>query len=253
MTGMRSILPAILLLLAASPLPSKPSHLKEAERIAHGIDAAHNGYAHKDCFIKWIGENGATQYENRTDCSDFLNLLLEHVYGKTAADFKQWTGHARPVATVWYDTIASEKSFKLVATVEDILPGDVIAVQYPPGGDDTGHIMLAAGLAVARQASKPLIDGAKQWELLVIDSSKSGHGKEDTRRQPDGTFARGVGEGTLRLYTGADGTIAGYAWSTLSVSKFVPVTEHKVIVGRLLMPTAAAADDADHSNKSVQP
>jgi hypothetical protein len=237
---MRTFLPIILLLLAASPAPTQPRHLVEAERIAREIDAADNAYDHKDCFIKWKGENGATRYKNRTDCSDFLNLLLAHVYGTTTGELKDWTGHSRPVASVWYDTIAAGKRFEQVSRVEKILPGDVIAVKYLPGaentGEDTGHIMIAAGLARARTPSKPLIDATDQWELLVVDSSKSGHGKEDTRKQADGTFARGVGEGTLRLYSNPDGSVAGYTWSTLSVSKFLPVAEHKVIVGRLISP-----------------
>jgi hypothetical protein len=41
---------------------SAPLHLQQALLIAHQIDQSHNDYAHKGCFIKWKGENGATEY-----------------------------------------------------------------------------------------------------------------------------------------------------------------------------------------------
>jgi hypothetical protein len=122
------------------------AHLRDAESIAHEIDAAHNEYAHQDCFIRWKGEDGAKIYENRTDCSDFLNLLLEHSYHITPDDLYRLT---------------------------------------------------------------------------------------DTRRQPDGSVATGVGEGILRLYSNPDGSIAGYAWSVLGRSKFQSRDVHKIVIGRI--------------------
>jgi hypothetical protein len=212
---------------------SGPAHLLQAELIANQIDRSHNEYAHQGCFIRWKGEDGATYYENRTDCSDFLDLLLEHTYHFTPAQMKAWTGRERPLATDWFETIRGGNGFEIISEVSSIRPGDVIAVKFPPGGADTGHIMIAAGIPRQRPATAPMEAGTDQWELAIIDSSKSGHGKEDTRRLPDGTFSRGVGEGTLRLYSRSDGTIAGYSWSVFAVSNFAPSTEHKIVVGRL--------------------
>jgi hypothetical protein len=205
----------------------------QAELIAHQIDPAHNEYAHKGCFIKWKGENGAAFYENRTDCSDFLDLLLEHTYHFTPEQMKGWTGRERPLATTWYETIRAGNGFETIADVRSIQPGDVIAVKFPPGEADTGHIMIAAGVARSRSASAPLEPGTDQWELDIIDSSKSGHGKNDTRRQADGTFAHGVGAGTLRLYSNGDGSIAGYAWSVLAGSEFQSASQRNIVVGRM--------------------
>ena len=81
-------------LLAASS--ASPLHLQQAELIAHQIDQSHNEYAHKDCFIHWKGEAGATTFENRTDCSDFLNLLLVHAYRLSDAQMEHWTSRSRP-------------------------------------------------------------------------------------------------------------------------------------------------------------
>lgn len=232
-----TLLAATLLAQTTAPNPPPP-HLRDADLIAHNIDSAHNQYLHKDCFIKWKGEDGATLYENATDCSDFLNLLLQHSYKLTPANLHTLTGHDRPTATIWYDTIAAAKGFDVIPTLKQIQPGDILAIQYPAGQqEDTGHIMLAASAPQPRKPSAPLVDKTDQWELAVIDSSKSGHGTKDTRHHPDATYDRGVGQGTVRLYSNPDGTLAGYSWSTLSASTFEPSSLHKIIVGRLQAKT----------------
>jgi len=212
---------------------AEPPHLVQAELIAHQIDQSHNEYAHKGCFIKWKGVDGATEYENRTDCSDFLDLLLEHTYHFTPQQMRGWTGHERPLATTWYETIRAGNGFEIITQVQSIRPGDVLAVKFPPGDVDTGHIMIAAGIPEPRPETAPVEPGTRQWELDIVDSSKSGHGKNDTRRLPDGAFAHGVGEGTIRLYSNTAGGIAGYSWSVLSGSNFEPATVKRIVVGRL--------------------
>jgi hypothetical protein len=218
---------------------TKPAHLTAAEQIATQISADNNEYAHKDCFIKWKGVDGNAQYSNRTDCSDFLNLLLEHVYGLTQTKLHKLTGHSRPTATVWFDSVDSDKAASLlkpVASVADLRPGDLILIKYQPGEADTGHVMIVDAAPMQRQESLPLVPGTRQWAVTVIDSSKSGHGPTDTRHKEDNTFARGVGRGVFRLYTNADGTVAGYAWSVVKKSKFEPQSEHAVRFARIIPP-----------------
>ena len=105
-----------------------------------------------------------------------------------------------------------------------------------PGLGDTGHIMIVASQPNRRNATPPVEQGSTQWELSVVDSSKSGHGTGDTRHESNGTFHTGVGEGTIRLYGDASGSIVGYAWSTTSASKFESATDRKIVVGRLQLP-----------------
>jgi hypothetical protein len=158
---------------------------------------------------------------------------LEHTYHFTPQQMRGWTGHDRPLATTWYDTIRAGNGFEIITQVKSIRPGDVLAVKFPPGENDTGHIMIAASVPQVRPETAPVEPGTRQYELDTVDSSKSGHGKNDTRRLPDGTFAHGVGEGTIRLYSNSDGAIAGYAWSVLSGSNFEPATVKRIVVGRL--------------------
>jgi hypothetical protein len=100
--------------------------------------------------------------------------------------------------------------------------------------------MLVDGIAHPRPSTEPIVTGTTQYELAVIDSSNSFHGFEDTRYRGKNVKGGGVGRGTLRLYAHADGSIAGYAWSTRRVSKFYGPNERRLIVGRF-QPAYAGA------------
>jgi hypothetical protein len=231
--ALKSLAATLLLasLLGATDLP--PKHLRDAQALVAEIQPADNDYEHKQCFIKWKGIDGATRYENRTDCSDFLDLLLQHSYGITDDQLKTWTGHRRPLAEHWHDAILKASGLKQIAKLQDAKAGDVLAVKYPPGLADTGHIMLVCEPAKEITPKAPLVAGTRQWDVTVIDSSKSGHGPTDTRKLPDGTFGKGAGRGVLRIYTTDNGEIAGYCWSDSSKSAFEPQSERNMVIGRL--------------------
>ncbi len=95
--------------------------------------------------------------------------------------------------------------------------------------------MIIDSIPQKHEATAPVIDNTTQYEVKVIDSSKSGHGPKDTRRKEDGTFSPGVGIGTFRLYLNADHSIAGYCWSTTKASKFEPISEHAVLLGQVVV------------------
>jgi hypothetical protein len=96
--------------------------------------------------------------------------------------------------------------------------------------------MLAANVPRRITAQEPVVSNTEQWELEVIDSSKSGHGRLDTRhgKGTDGKDHEGLGRGIFRLYAGQDGTLAGFSWSTLRQSRFVGLNEEHLVIGRLI-------------------
>jgi hypothetical protein len=101
--------------------------------------------------------------------------------------------------------------------------------------------MLIASAPVRREASEPLVSNSQQWEVTIIDSSKSGHGKTDTRHQTDGSFRQGVGQGVFRVYTDAAGKVIGHAWSTSRKSEFRSQSERPVVIGRLRLEALTSA------------
>ncbi|HWB00995.1 MAG TPA: hypothetical protein VG713_21030 [Pirellulales bacterium] len=216
---------------AESASNGAPPHLAAAVDLVAHVAPQDTNYEHKRGSVVW-GDAGQ-KYECHTDCSGLLNHLIQHVYHQSDSEFRAWLGTGRPTAKTYHDAIAAGHGFLRIEQIAAILPGDIIAIKYEPGGTNTGHTMLVAEPPRVHQPSEPIVRGTTQWEVVVIDSSMSGHGKTDTRRKPDGKYRDGLGRGVLRLYGNDRGTIAGYSWSTLTGSDFYPQSQRHVEVGRL--------------------
>ena len=213
------------------------NHLDLARILVRELRPEDTSYQHKQGYIIWKGENGAESYQSHVDCSGLLNVLLERAYGITPNDFDKWLGKRRPLASEYFNAITQQHNFRAITSIGDVRAGDIIAIRYPPGtNDNTGHIMIVNDVPSRRKPSKPEVDGTDQWEVSVIDSSESGHGKTDTRRKPDGSFGDGVGQGVLRIYTGSGNQIVGYTWSTLGVSDYYDQNTRQLVIGRLQLP-----------------
>jgi hypothetical protein len=230
-----------LIALATASLAAEaeqPPRLKAALAVVDSIDADKNTYSYEHPYVKWKGTAENDAYEVHCDCSFFIDALEEHADGLTADDLQKLTGTKHPHARQWYEAVAKAPADGPLVRIDklaDARPGDFLVTAYPPGEGkrDTGHIMLLAETPTKRTASEPVIDGTTQWDVPVIDSSKSHHGKDDTRVHADGTVGTGVGKGIFRLYTNADGTVAGYAWSDSAKSVYVPQKQHPFAIARL--------------------
>ena len=218
---------------AAETKAEEPKHLAAARLLLKEVHPEDSSYQHKDSSVRWKDDDGASKAECHTDCSGFLDALLKHSYGYTQADLKKWFGDKRPKAHDYYDTIAKENGFAKIANLKNVRPGDIIAIKYPPGGENTGHILLVNSAPEARKATKPLVEKTEQWEVSVIDCSRSGHGKTDTRHKDDGKFRDGLGQGVFRLYTDHTGDVVGYSWSVLGASEYVDQASHALAIGRV--------------------
>lgn len=211
-----------------------PKHLQEAENLLKSLQPESTSYRHKDTSVKWKSQKGVESSESHTDCSGFINALIQHSYPRhNAESFKKWFGTRRPVANTYYETIMAQNGFTRITTISDIQCGDIIAIKYPPGNANTGHIMLISGPPRMRAPSAPIVDGTHQWEVPIIDSSMSGHGKTDTRRNSDGTYRTGLGRGVFRLYGQTSRAVAGYSWSVLKSSEFQDGKTRPIAIGRL--------------------
>jgi len=211
---------------------ASPKHLAKAIQLLKDVLPENTSYRHKNNVVTWRDIDGAKLSECHADCSGFLNVLLVKSYGVNQEYWQQWLGAKRPVARHYYQAIAAEKGFKKINSIQDVRPGDIIAIRYEEDANNTGHVMLVEKSPKPHKASEPLIAETQQWEVGVLDESTSGHGKNDSRRRPDGTYHGGLGRGSVRLYTNSSGAIVGYSWSTLAKSMYYPEKDRPLAVGR---------------------
>ncbi|MEQ1738784.1 MAG: hypothetical protein ABL884_02670 [Methyloglobulus sp.] len=221
-------------LLVESAKAADPPHLFWALDVATNVSPEHNMYDSNPSYIHWPDVNGAVIHENRTKCSSFITNVLMQSYGWTSTDFRNWMSSTSPTADKYYDAIRQQNGFVVIDNVNDIQPGDIIAIKYPSGSTATGHIMLAKTTASPRTATLPIVAETSQYQLQIIDSSQTGHGPTDSRLNEDGTYNPGAGIGILRLYANSVGVVVGYTWSTYNSSKFYDPTTRPIIIGRLI-------------------
>lgn len=208
-------------------------HLYWAEKIAANVTPDKNMYESNPSYIAWPDANGVGDYVNRTKCASFITIVLMQANKWPSSYFKDWMGSISPTASAYYDTIKRQKRFVSIANVEDIQPGDLIAIKYPRGSGVTGHMMLANSTATRVASTMPIIPETYQYELEVIDSSQTGHGSTDTRLKADGSYNQGAGIGVFRLYANNTGDIVGYTWSNYRESQYYDLKTRPIIVGRV--------------------
>jgi hypothetical protein len=204
--------------------------LTDARDLVQHLELKHTNYEHGKADVIWTGVRAS-----HADCSGFLDALLMHSYGYGSDEFKTWFNSHRPSARRYHDAIVEEHGFTEVKELSHVRPGDILAVKYLKRKDNTGHVMLVAETPRRMQPKKPLVDGAGQWEVAIIDSSETGHGPSDTRHHKGlgGKDHQGLGEGVLRIYTDRQDKVLGFAWSTLERSEFKGADDEHLVIGRL--------------------
>ena len=205
-------------------------HLAAAEDLVQRLDLSATDYTHGAFDVSWD-----TPPHCYADCSGFLDALLMHVYGFKRDNFYHWLGSRRPNAAAYYATIRNEHGFEVIARLDAVQPGDILAIYYVNHTENSGHILIADGRPESMPSKPPIKAGLQQWQVPVIDCSESGHGPKDTRHKKgsDGKDHTGLGRGFLRLYCDSKGQISGFTWSTLNVSAFKSSDVEPLIIGRL--------------------
>lgn len=191
--------------------------------------------------VFWAGDDPAhpSQYENTSDCSFFVGATLKKAYGWSDAALKAWLCTSdvpcgtRPLAKNFYNAVLTQSRFSIVPKVSGIQRGDLLAIKYD-SATDTGHTAWID--SAPRSAGTATDSGGATiylYDIDVIDSSSSYHGSGDTRYTNG--IQHGVGKGTMRIITYADGDVAGYRWSNFSNSVDYINADgqgHWVVVGR---------------------
>jgi hypothetical protein len=223
--------------IALGDPPQSPKHLNEARNLLQTLKPGNSKYGHEKLDVKWQGEDNAAASVCFADCSYFLDALLAHSYPKYNAEaLNRWFGSKkRPLAKHYYETITAKKGFSRISKIGDVRAGDIIAIRYLVANKDkdTGHTMLVVGTPKERTASAMIINETVQWEVPIMDMTRTGHGKRDSRLKSNGEFSGGLGTGFLRIYATKDGTLAGYSWSFVANSGYHEMKDRPIAIGRL--------------------
>ena len=211
-----------------------PLHLYWARLLLENILAG-NGvtmYRHSNGPVQW----GPT-FASITDCSGFINALLEKSYNLMPKD---WSNNNRAYVSTYYKAINGEfttkpKYFTKITNIYDARIGDFIVFRILPGTsgtDNTGHIMIinAKPIRIApSNLSNPSNNNLHQWIINIIDQS-SAHGKLDSRKNG----SNGLGTGYLKIYTEVNGNLRGYSWSDSANSKYIDSKTRPLVIARLV-------------------
>jgi hypothetical protein len=225
------MLVAGLLSSTAFSADAPPKHLTAATDLVAHLSLQNTTYRGGEPDVVWRGE-----CRSNADCSGFIDALLMHSYGYSRDDFKRWFDSHRPTARRYHDAIVKQQGFRHIEHLADVRPGDFLVAKYLKRTDNTGHIMLVASQPRRIAATPPVLTGTEQWEVTVIDSSRSGHGPTDTRHHlgPNGKDHEGLGRGIVRIYGSEQGKVAGFSWSAARGSKFIAPADEHLVIGRLV-------------------
>ncbi len=204
-----------------------------ADQLIGKISAADNNYSYGSPVVTWAGLNGATNYSNSSDCSNFETLLIEQAYGFTPSQISGWTGYALPQAIDYYNAAVDDKGFTGFTQIADLQVGDAVFFNYtndPDANGDTGHVATVEALPTVDTAYSTPSQIA--YDITVDDCSADPH-SDDTRNNGD----TGVGRGEMRFYTNLAGNITAYSWGLSSSSVVEPMSLRSFIFAK--MPPAA--------------
>ncbi|RYF75262.1 MAG: hypothetical protein EOO39_07205 [Cytophagaceae bacterium] len=216
-----------------TPTTDPLQHLHDARELVDHISQANTTYQHGASVVTW--KTPTTPYQSYTDCSGFINALLQKSYLVDSLQFKTWLGAYRPHAFNYYDAVIAKRGFDYITQVGDIQPGDLITLKYVDSAqhdENTGHCLLVDELPKLMTANDIQLPNTTQYSVRVIDSTEDPHGTSDTRHLSATDKYTGLGKGTFRLYADPQGNVVGYSWSELKPNAGFDPQENPIAIGR---------------------
>lgn len=204
--------------------------VSDAHSLIKAVKPEDTSYIHKNNLVSWGVDSKAVCH---ADCSGLINALLLHGKFFSQEQLNKNLGSNRPLAKHYHDAIIHHRGFKEITKIDDVRSGDIIAIKYPPGSGNTGHVMLVASLPLKRNPTEPLIKNSIQYEIEIIDSTSSGHGASDSRRIESGKYREGLGQGIYRVFSDDKGIFIGHTWSVYPSSKYYDMTVRNLVIGRI--------------------
>ena len=205
-----------------------PKHLALARELVENIKPEDNQYVLGGEFISFPGDVFSSKYSMKADCSGFLLAVFERAKYPTRSQmtFLKWSpGRKRARAEDFLYSIENEKGYRHIRKIEDMKPGDLLAhamlnMEDQKQTGTTGHVFLINSQPRQISPRRPVIEGTTQYEVSVIDSNEEHVGDDDSRLQYPASKLKGLGQGTIRVYSDADGQLVGWARTFKNTNRF---------------------------------
>ncbi len=134
--------------------------VSDAHSLLNAVKPEDTSYIHKNNVISWGADSKALCH---ADCSGLINALLLHSKFFSEEQLNKNMGSNRPLAKHYHDAIIHQRGFKEITKIDEVRLGDIIAIKYPPGSGNTGHVMLIASLPMKRNPTEHLIKNSIQY------------------------------------------------------------------------------------------
>ncbi|MEU6475962.1 LamG domain-containing protein [Streptomyces sp. NPDC047017] len=200
--------------------------------------------------LVWGSPGDPAGWVSRARCSSFLTQVLKHTYAWAAGDyFTRYFQDSVPEAADYRKAFAAGTAgprFRPVSQVAELLPGDLIAVDYN-GSDpqNTGHIVMVREVKGVFTGSGN-VTGETQYAVEVVDCTSDPHGVYGLTNYPGypdtrmvsgvpGEDFEGVGIGHMMFYAANDtGAFSRYRWSVNTGSaKTYAVQDRPIAAARI--------------------
>ncbi|MFE6817199.1 hypothetical protein [Streptomyces sp. NPDC057675] len=231
-----SVMTAVGVVNPASANTPTTGHLAAAQEIVTQLDtigwpaeSAYNQYnSLTGGTVTWGTPGQPTTYNNNSQCAPFVTQSVQHAYSwargsGSGSFFYTYFNANSPTSASWYyglkygkrtgpSTWIDVPHFETVNSAREILPGDVLAIQYGTGtGSPTGHTAIIESSEVWDDTSPT----TTVFRVKVLDSTSNPHGLApagDTR-SVGYTEYNGAGSGYMLLYADkASGAFTGSKW-----------------------------------------
>jgi hypothetical protein len=215
------------------PHPSTVAHLIEAQTLVDYVGLAdqttNNVYKRPGdpTVMVWGAPGDPSTWMVRAQCNSFLTSILKRAYPGWATDafFTQYFGERTPRARRYQQVWATGEAphFRIVTRVADLLPGDLIAINYVADtGSGTGHLVIVRRRKGVYTGTMTFA-GETQYPVEVVDCTSDPHGMygrgdyvafPDTRLPAATVEYDGGGYGHMMFYADdATGVFSRYRWS----------------------------------------
>lgn len=207
---------------------SVPRHLAIARELVENIKPEDNQYVLGGQLISFPGDVSSGKYAMKADCSGFLLAVFDRAQYPTRSrmSFLKWSpGRKRARAEDFLYSIENEKGYRHIKKIEDMQPGDLLAhamlnIEDQKQAGTTGHVFLINSLPKRIAPRKPLVKGTTQYSVSIIDSNEEYVGEDDSRLADRANKLKGLGQGTIRVYSDSNGGLVGWARTFKNTNRF---------------------------------